>query len=54
MNTRPNLVLDIAGVIATNFSPLFWENLSSKFEVPYEDLTKFRKEIREELWTGKI
>jgi putative hydrolase of the HAD superfamily len=54
MNKKTDLVLDIAGVIATNFSPLFWEDLSSKFEVPYDDLIRFRKENREELWTGKI
>lgn len=54
MSKKPNLVLDIAGVIATNFSPIFWEDLSSKFEVSYNELIKFRKEIREELWTGKI
>ncbi|MEI3615053.1 hypothetical protein [Pseudogracilibacillus sp. SO30301A] len=46
MGTKPDLVLDIAGVIATNFSPIFWEDLSSKFEVAYDDLIKFRKEIR--------
>lgn len=54
MNTKPDLILDIAGVIATNFSPIFWEELSSKFEVSYDDLIKFRKEVREELWTGKM
>jgi putative hydrolase of the HAD superfamily len=54
MSEKPDLVLDIAGVIATNFSPIFWEDISSKFEVAYDDLIKFRKEVREELWTGKI
>ncbi|THE09109.1 hypothetical protein E1I69_23690 [Bacillus timonensis] len=51
---KPNLILDIAGVIATNFSPIFWKDLSSKFNASYDDLIKFRKDIREELWTGKI
>ncbi len=54
MSTKPDLILDIAGVIATNFSPIFWEDLSSKFEVSYNELNKFRNEVREELWTGKI
>jgi putative hydrolase of the HAD superfamily len=54
MCTKTGLVLDIAGVIATNFSPIYWEDLSLKFEVPFNDLTKFRKEIRKKLWTGKI
>ncbi|AND41476.1 HAD family hydrolase [Cytobacillus oceanisediminis] len=54
MSPKPILILDIAGVIATNFSPIFWEDLSSRFEVSCDDLIKFRKEVREELWTGKI
>jgi putative hydrolase of the HAD superfamily len=54
MSKKTDLVLDVAGVIATNFSPIFWEDLSSKFEVAYDDLIKYRKEVREELWTGKI
>lgn len=54
MNGKPNLILDLAGVIATNFSPIFWKDLSSKFDSSYDDLIKFRKDIREELWTGKI
>lgn len=54
MSKKTDLVLDIAGVIATNFSPIFWEDLSSKFEVSYDELIKFRKEVRGELWTGKI
>ncbi|UOE93326.1 hypothetical protein [Alkalihalobacillus sp. LMS39] len=54
MSKKTDLVLDIAGVIATNFSPIFWEGLSLRFEVTYDDLIKFRKEVREQLWTGKI
>lgn len=54
MIKKIDLVLDIAGVIASNFSPIYWEDLSSKFEVTYEELIKFRKEVRDELWTGKI
>ncbi len=30
------------------------EDLSLKFEVSYDDLIKFRKEVREQLWTGKM
>ncbi|MFD3450102.1 hypothetical protein ACFDTO_36610 [Microbacteriaceae bacterium 4G12] len=54
MNTKPQLVLDIAGVLATNFSPLFWQELSTKSEIPYEEVIVFKKAIRKELWTGKI
>lgn len=54
MNTKLNIVLDIAGVIATNFSPILWKDLSSRFGVAYDDLIKFRQENRDDLWTGKI
>jgi len=54
LNTKLNLVLDIAGVIATNFSPMLWKDLSSRFGVAYDDLIKFRQENRGDLWTGKI
>jgi putative hydrolase of the HAD superfamily len=54
MSMKPDLVLDIGGVIASNFSPFFWDDLSAIFEVVKDDLVKFKKEIREDLWTGKI
>jgi putative hydrolase of the HAD superfamily len=54
MASKPQLILDIAGVLATNFSPLFWQNLSLKSGIPNDDLVQFKKNIREELWTGKI
>ncbi|MFE4037119.1 HAD-IA family hydrolase [Priestia sp. YIM B13489] len=54
MSSKPDLVLDIAGVLATNLSPHFWNDLSLKFEVPYEKLIQFKKETRKELWTGEI
>ncbi|MBO0993959.1 HAD family hydrolase [Bacillus sp. SD088] len=54
MPKKPDLVLDIAGVLATNFSPLFWRHLSTTYDVQYEELLEFRKGIREELWIGVI
>ncbi|MEK3886273.1 hypothetical protein [Bacillus sp. FSL K6-3431] len=54
MTTKPELILDIAGVLATNLSPKFWLELSSESATPYDKLVKFKKNIREELWTGKI
>jgi len=36
MSKKTDIVLDIAGVIVTNFSPIYWEDLSSKFEVSYD------------------
>ncbi|MCJ7842404.1 hypothetical protein MUB24_16165 [Lederbergia sp. NSJ-179] len=54
MKVKPDLVLDIAGVLATNFSPSFWRYLSTIYGVRYEELLEFRKGIREELWKGRI
>ncbi|WP_440960146.1 HAD family hydrolase [Paenibacillus nitricinens] len=51
---RKELILDVAGVLSTNFSPYFWEDLSEKSNIPYEVLFHFRNEMREKLWTGKI
>ncbi|MFC7393820.1 hypothetical protein [Scopulibacillus cellulosilyticus] len=54
MAAKPELILDIAGVLTANFSPVFWQQLSSNHNVPYETLITFKKDIREKLWTGKI
>lgn len=54
MPEKINVVLDIAGVIATNFSPTFWSILSNQFNIPYDDLVIFKDEIRNDLWTGAI
>ncbi|AJS58870.1 HAD-IA family hydrolase [Paenibacillus sp. IHBB 10380] len=49
------LILDIAGVIITNISPLFWNELAESAFVSSENLkTQFKQEIRKLLWTGKI
>lgn len=49
-----HLILDVAGVLATNFSPLFWQELSDRYAVPYQELVRFKKEARADLWTGSI
>jgi putative hydrolase of the HAD superfamily len=54
MSFKPDIVLDIAGVIATNFTPRFWNDLVRKYEISYDELIMFRKHIRQELWTGEI
>ncbi|MCL6602306.1 MAG: HAD-IA family hydrolase [Paenibacillus sp.] len=48
------LILDVAGVLSTNFSPHYWQDLSEQSNTPYEMLFHFKNEMREELWTGKI
>jgi putative hydrolase of the HAD superfamily len=54
MAIKNELILDVAGVLATNFSPLFWEELSEESETPYELLVQFQNEYRVKLWTGKV
>ncbi len=55
MSSRPQLVLDIAGVLVTNMSPGFWRELSVYADIPYESLvTRFKYDIRERLWSGSI
>ena|GEM_PF-6248550 len=44
---KKELILDIAGVLVTNFSPRFWQALSEEFHTPYETLVQFGKETRE-------
>ncbi|UII55914.1 hypothetical protein LS684_20210 [Cytobacillus spongiae] len=54
MKTEPSIVLDIAGVLGTNFSPRFWIDLSERYDISYDELIHFKREIREELWIGNI
>lgn len=51
---KKELILDVGGVLATNFSPQFWKELSEESNTPYELLFQFRKEMREELWSGMM
>lgn len=49
------LVLDVAGVLITNFSPGFWHETASVSGITYEELKRlFAEEIRKPLWTGEI
>lgn len=54
MKLKPELVLDAAGVIAANFSPQFWKELVSRYELPQDRLAQFKQDIRVRLWTGVI
>ncbi|MDR6879259.1 HAD-IA family hydrolase [Bacillus sp. 3255] len=52
---KPQLVLDLAGVIITNFSPRYWSDLAALAQTsPEEFRTRFRSEVREALWTGQV
>jgi HAD superfamily hydrolase (TIGR01509 family) len=49
------LILDIAGVIITNLSPQYWNDISNAAGISSDDLKiRFNKEIREDFWTGKL
>lgn len=53
--TKPQLVLDIGGVLATNLSPLFWELLAAEANVSEEVLyAVYKKQISERLWIGDL
>ncbi|GLX68397.1 hypothetical protein [Paenibacillus glycanilyticus] len=54
MKVKLELVLDAAGVIVSNFSPLFWQGLVTRYGLPYDKLTTFKHEVRARLWTGEI
>ncbi|WP_053375803.1 HAD family hydrolase [Paenibacillus sp. FJAT-27812] len=53
--TRPQLVLDIGGVLATNLSPLFWKLLAAEAIVSEEELyAAYKQQISERLWIGEL
>ncbi|WP_141500704.1 HAD-IA family hydrolase [Paenibacillus luteus] len=52
---RPQLVLDIGGVLATNLSPLFWQLLAAETVLSEEALyCEYKNQISSQLWTGEI
>jgi putative hydrolase of the HAD superfamily len=55
MSGRPQLVLDIGGVLAANLSPLFWRLIAEEAVVSEEELySVYKEQISERLWTGGI
>lgn len=54
MTAKPQLVLDLAGVLVSNFSSTFWLQLSKGTEISFQDIRGQFDEIRKDLWTGKI
>ncbi len=55
MKVKPQLVLDIAGVLVSNLSPGFCQEISSLSGITYQELkVKFSNEIRKDLWTGEM
>ncbi|SFB43361.1 putative hydrolase of the HAD superfamily [Cohnella sp. OV330] len=54
MKHKKAMILDVGGVLATNYTPQFWEGLSDDYDVPYDALMQFRKDVRADLWTGAM
>lgn len=53
--TRPQLVLDIGGVLATNLSPLFWQLIAAEADISEDVLYQtYKRQVSEQLWTGSI
>ncbi|RCW50209.1 HAD family hydrolase [Paenibacillus prosopidis] len=53
--TRPQLVLDIGGVLATNLSPLFWQLIAGEAAVSEDTLYEaYKRQVSEQLWTGSL
>ncbi|MFC5472307.1 hypothetical protein ACFPPD_26845 [Cohnella suwonensis] len=51
---KPQLVLDIAGVLVTNLSDSFWRELAAMAGTTYQSLKAQLENIRRDLWTGQM
>jgi len=54
MESRPQLVLDLAGVLIENFSVYCWRELSENAETTFEEFAERFRTIRADLWTGTM
>ncbi|MFD2699653.1 HAD-IA family hydrolase [Paenibacillus shunpengii] len=55
MNPKPQLVLDAGGVITANLSPSYWSELMLSDIVSGNSVVrKFKEELRESLWSGRV
>jgi len=53
--TKPQLVLDIGGVLATNLSPFFWNQLGEAGQISTERLyAAYKQQWSSLLWKGEI
>lgn len=51
---KPQLILDIGGVLLTNLSP-FWVELASHANIPYEQMrSRYKLQMSEALWAGRV
>lgn len=55
MHTKPQLVLDIGGVLLTNLSPQFWQELTAATTISHSELTaRYKAQMSPSLWSGRI
>jgi haloacid dehalogenase superfamily, subfamily IA, variant 1 with third motif having Dx(3-4)D or Dx(3-4)E len=54
VSSKPQLVLDIAGVLVDNLSVAFWNELASKSGTSLPILKAQLNDIRKDLWTGRM
>ncbi|MCQ6562977.1 HAD-IA family hydrolase [Paenibacillus mendelii] len=53
--SKPQLIFDIAGVLVSNLSSGYWNQLARSAGVQEESFKqRFKEEIRIDLWTGRI
>lgn len=53
--SRTQLILDVAGVIVTNFSSTYWVEIAQLSQTPSNTIKELiKKEVREALWTGSM
>jgi len=54
MSMKPQLVLDLAGVLVSNFSSSFLLKVSENSDITVQEIREQFDEVRKDLWTGKI
>lgn len=52
---RPQLILDAGGVLVSNLSPLFWEQLCEQASIRYEVIVPhYKSSMSAALWRGEV
>lgn len=54
MNGKPQLVLDLAGVLVSNLSSTFWLAICGESGLSFQHIREQFNEVRKDLWTGKL
>jgi len=52
---RPQLVLDVGGVLLSNLTPAFWSEATARGRAEYAAVrSRYKSEIRDDLWSGAL